>query len=190
LTDGESWLATKASILPRTPPESRGHVPSGRQQRSLWFSHFGQARDAVDRARPGATARQITLDFLPSTDLRALADRDRVAQILDNYLSNALRYARDGSRVIVSAERRDGSIVASVQDSGPGLTAEQKSQVFERFYRVDPSRSRALGGAGIGLAIALAEAMDGRAWAESDGPGAGSTFFVSLPQEQPRPGVG
>jgi signal transduction histidine kinase len=151
------------------------------------------ARDAVDRARPGATSRQITLDFAASSgDHSALADRDRVAQILDNYLSNALRYAPDGSPVMVSSERRDGSVVVSVRDFGPGLTPEQRSQVFERFYRVDPSRSRALGGAGIGLAIvrALAEAMDGRAWAESDGPGAGSTFFVSLPHEQSRPTKG
>ena len=115
-----------------------------------------------------------------------------MAQILDNYLSNAIRYAPNGSLVLVAAGLLDGSVVVSVQDSGPGLTSEQKSQVFERFYRVDPSRSRALGGAGIGLAIvrALAEAMDGRAWAASDGPGAGSTFFVSLPQEQSRPVLG
>lgn len=145
------------------------------------------ARDAVDRARPGAAARQINLDLAPSTDLSALADRDRVAQILDNYVSNALRYAPDGSRVVVAADRRDDMVVLSVQDYGLGLTEEQKAQVFERFYRADPSRSRALGGAGIGLAIvrALAEAMDGRAWVESDGPGAGSTFFVSLPQSRP-----
>lgn len=151
------------------------------------------ARDAIDRARPGAASRRITIDLQPSSTKQAtLADRDRVAQILDNYLSNALRFAPDGSRVVVSAERRAGSVVVSVQDSGPGLTAEQTSQVFERFYRVDPSRSRALGGAGIGLAIvrALAEAMDGRAWAESDGTGAGSTFFVSLPREPSGPVLG
>lgn len=86
--------------------------------------------------------------------------------------------------MVVGAEARDGSVLVSVRDSGVGLTDEQRSQVFERFYRIDPSRSRALGGAGIGLAIAraLAEAMDGRVWAESDGPGTGSTFFVSLPR--------
>ena len=142
------------------------------------------ARDAVDRARPTATARRIDLDLVRSaTDHTAFADRDRVAQILDNYLSNALRYAPDGSRVDVNVAKDAGSIVLFVRDTGPGLSAEQRVQVFERFYRIDPSRSRALGGAGIGLAIvrALAEAMDGRAWAESAGPGAGSTFFVSLP---------
>jgi signal transduction histidine kinase len=64
-----------------------------------------------------------------------------------------------------------------------GLTPDQLEAVFERFYRVDPARSRAAGGSGIGLTIsrALAEAMDGSAWAESDGPGAGATFIVELP---------
>jgi signal transduction histidine kinase len=140
------------------------------------------AHDVVERARPGAIARQIEID-LETPALTAVADRDRVAQILDNYLSNALRYTPDGSHIAVRAAARDGEVVVSVQDAGPGLTPEQRAQVFERFYRIDPSRSRALGGAGIGLAIvrALADAMDGRAWVESEGPGLGSTFFVSLP---------
>lgn len=151
------------------------------------------ALDAVDRARPAAVTRAITLQFEPlSSDVTAVADRDRLAQILDNYLSNALRYAPHGSAVVTSVERRDASVVVSVRDFGPGLTDQQTTQVFERFYRVDPSRSRALGGAGIGLAIvgALAEAMDGRAWAASDGPGTGSTFFVALPTDRSRPGLG
>jgi signal transduction histidine kinase len=142
------------------------------------------AREAVDRARPAAATRQIQLDLEPiASDLAAIADRDRVAQIIDNYLSNALRYAPEASRIVVSGGYDDGSVRLTVRDAGPGLTDEQRVQVFERFYRIDPSRSRALGGAGIGLAIvrALAEAMGGRAWAESDGPGRGSTFLVSLP---------
>jgi signal transduction histidine kinase len=72
----------------------------------------------------------------------------------------------------------------SVSDAGPGLAPDQLEAVFERFYRVDPARSRAAGGAGIGLAIvrALAEAMGGHAWAESAGPGQGATFLVELPR--------
>jgi signal transduction histidine kinase len=75
---------------------------------------------------------------------------------------------------------------ASVADEGPGLEAEQLEAVFERFYRVDPARSRASGGSGIGLAIvrALAGAMGGTAWAESDGPGRGATFHLELPAAQ------
>ena len=77
------------------------------------------------------------------------------------------------------------AIVMSVTDQGPGLTDEQRERVFERFYRADPSRSRALGGSGIGLAItkALVELMGGRIWAASEGPGHGSTFHVALPRE-------
>jgi two-component system OmpR family sensor kinase len=74
-------------------------------------------------------------------------------------------------------------VCLAVSDSGPGLTADQLDAVFQRFYRVDPARSRAAGGSGIGLAIvaALAAAMNGRAWAESPGPGLGTTFLVELP---------
>lgn len=109
-------------------------------------------------------------------------DPDRTAQIVANYLSNALRYAPPGSGVTVTARRDGQDIVIGVSDEGPGLSDEQLAHVFERFYRPDPSRSRALGGSGIGLAIAkaLAEAMGGRAWAESGGPGAGSTFYLAL----------
>jgi histidine kinase len=71
-----------------------------------------------------------------------------------------------------------------VTDSGVGIAPEHLPQVFERFYRVDKSRSRALGGSGIGLTIAraLVEAMGGQIWARSDGPGRGATFGFSLPR--------
>lgn len=78
-----------------------------------------------------------------------------------------------------------GVATLSVRDEGPGLAPEQLEAVFERFYRVDTARSRAAGGSGIGLAIvrALAEAMGGRAWAESAGPGRGATFLLALPAD-------
>jgi len=141
------------------------------------------ARDVVERFAPQAGARQITLDADLPPGLVVRADRDRVAQILGNYLSNAIRYSPDGAAVRVRARRADASVEISVTDEGPGLTPAQRTQVFERFYRVDPSRSRALGGSGIGLAIAraIASAMDGRVWAASAGPGHGSTFNLALP---------
>jgi signal transduction histidine kinase len=140
-------------------------------------------REVVEQVGPAAAARRISLAAeLPTAPLLVNADRDRVAQIVMNYLTNAIRYSPDGAAVSV-AVRAGSEVVIAVRDHGPGLTPQQRAQVFERFYRIDPSRSRALGGSGIGLAIvqALAEAMNGRAWAESDGAGTGSTFSVSLP---------
>jgi signal transduction histidine kinase len=139
---------------------------------------------AVERSRPAAAERSITLRVeMPDVQPHVHADRDRMAQILDNYLSNAVRYSPSGSTVTVAVRRDRGELVVTVKDEGPGLTSDQREQLFERFYRIDPSRSRALGGSGVGLAIvrALAEAMGGRAWAQSEGPGHGSTFHVALP---------
>jgi len=140
------------------------------------------AREVGERMRPGAAARGVVLD-LPTGGAVARADRDRVAQIVSNYLSNALRHAPDGSRVSISVMRRGPTVRLAVADEGPGLAADQLEAVFERFYRVDPARSRAAGGSGIGLAIvrALADAMGGQAWAESEGPGRGATFYAELP---------
>lgn len=118
-----------------------------------------------------------------SPRLTVRADPDRLGQILDNFLSNAVRYSPRGTAVTLSASTAAGGVVIGITDQGPGLTGEQLEHVFERFYRIDPSRSRALGGSGIGLAIAraLAEAMGGRTEAFSDGPGRGATFRVVLP---------
>lgn len=140
-------------------------------------------REVAEHLAPLAAPRAIRLDVAAAQRPMVIADRDRLAQIISNYLANAVRYAPEGSTVTVTAAVAGGRVTISVRDEGPGLAADQLDAVFERFYRVDPSRTRALGGSGIGLAIcrALADAMDGRAWAESDGPGRGATFRVELP---------
>lgn len=161
----------------------------------LWRAEAHQAPLALEPVDVIAVTREVAERFVPLAGTRelevvdpgmplvALADRDRLAQVLSNYLANAVRHAPEGSRVSVVATRTGRWMRISVHDEGPGLAAEQLEAVFERFYRVDPSRTRALGGSGIGLAIAraLAEAMGGRAWAESEGQGRGSTFHVELP---------
>ncbi|HEX9550771.1 MAG TPA: ATP-binding protein [Candidatus Limnocylindrales bacterium] len=140
------------------------------------------AAEVAGRFAPLAAARGIRLDVDASVAI-ARVDRDRVAEIIDNYLSNAVRHAPDGTAIdVVTGVAKRGPRI-SVIDRGPGLEANQLNAVFERFYRVDPARSRAGGGSGIGLAIvrALAEAMGGHAWAESPGPGRGATFLVEFP---------
>ena len=106
---------------------------------------------------------------------------DRLAQVLANLLSNAVRYTPAGGVVTVRAERRPGDVLVSVANTGDGIPAEDLDRVFERFYRVEKSRDRARGGAGIGLAIVkqLVEGAGGRVGAES---GDGQTrFWFSLP---------
>jgi signal transduction histidine kinase len=136
----------------------------------------------AEQFAPLARARAIEIEAA-GTPAFARADRDRVAQIVGNYLSNAIRHAPDGSTIRVSTATTPSGVAVSVADDGPGLAPDQLNAVFERFYRIDPARSRAAGGSGIGLAIvrALAEAMGARAWAESAGPGQGSTFVLELP---------
>jgi signal transduction histidine kinase len=111
------------------------------------------------------------------------ADEDRLNQVLTNLLGNALQYTPPGGQVRVSASHQEKELLVQVSDSGAGIAAEHLPLLFTRFYRVDKSRSRAGGGSGIGLTIArhLVEAHGGRIWAESPGPGEGSTFSFSLP---------
>ena len=141
---------------------------------------------AIERFAAPAAERGIALHLEVDRVIPPVtADRDRLVQVLDNLLSNAVRYTADGTEVTVRLSTAPDAVTLSVTDQGPGLTDEQLERVFERFYRADPSRSRALGGSGIGLAIskALVELMGGRISAESEGPGHGSTFNVSMPHE-------
>jgi signal transduction histidine kinase len=130
-------------------------------------------------AEKGVSIEQNIPEKLP----HVAADPDRTIQILTNLLSNALRYTPPGGTVTVSAKESSNSVRVQVQDTGIGIPAEHLPQIFNRFYRVDRARSRALGGSGIGLSIAraLVEAHGGEIWAESPGPDQGSTFWFTLP---------
>lgn len=140
-------------------------------------------RDVIEAVVPPDRRRLLQVHEEPIGQVMARADHDRTAQILVNLVSNAVRYSPPGSPIAVGGRRAVGEVVVWIKDAGVGLTPDQRVRVFERFYRVDPSRSRELGGSGVGLAItaALAAAMGGRVWAESDGSSTGSTFLLALP---------
>ncbi len=113
-----------------------------------------------------------------------MVDPNRAVQILTNLLVNALRYTPAPGRVEVAVSREKTKVAFRVSDTGVGISPEQFAHIFERFYRVDKSRSRAFGGSGIGLTIAqsLAQAMGGEIRVESAGLGQGSSFTLTLPQ--------
>jgi signal transduction histidine kinase len=139
---------------------------------------------AIDRLGAQFTEKGIELHSEVASHVPAVqADQDRAVQVLTNLLTNALRYTPAPGSVTVRLARIGDAVVLSVADSGIGLAPEHLAHLFERFYRVDKSRSRALGGSGIGLTIAraLAEAMGGRLQAQSGGLGQGSTFSFTLP---------
>lgn len=140
--------------------------------------------EALERNRPLATARSVTLDLGPVVAVSIRADRTRLGQALDNLVGNAIRYAPEGGHVELTLAHEGTSAAISVRDDGPGLTPDQATRVFERFYRADPSRSRDAGGSGLGLTItkSLVEAMGGAVAVASEGLGRGAAFMVRLPR--------
>ncbi|MCQ3937098.1 MAG: two-component sensor histidine kinase [Chloroflexi bacterium] len=128
--------------------------------------------------------RRILLDVrLVHDPILVLADEDRTLQVLTNLLGNALQYTPEGGNVTVMVEREKHTAKFTIRDTGIGIPAEHLAHIFDRFYRVDKSRSRAHGGSGVGLTIAkhLVEAQGGKIWAESAGENKGSAFVFTLP---------
>ena len=144
----------------------------------------------LSQIRPQALAHNLTLDLDCETDsLVVYADRDRTAQVLINLMSNALRYTPDDGAITVCIRRAGRHAAIAVQDTGVGIAPEDLPHIFDRFYRADPSRTRASGGSGIGLTIAryLTWGMGGELTVQSDGPNQGSTFIFTLPPALPTP---
>lgn len=134
------------------------------------------------RSRPGASGHRLELEVEPTLPL-VLADPLKVDQVLDNLLSNALKYTPRGSCITVTARIQGvNTVEVAIRDDGPGIPVEDLPHIFERFYRVDKGRSREKGGTGLGLSIVkhIVQLHGGRVWAESR-VGAGTTFFFTLP---------
>jgi two-component system sensor histidine kinase BaeS len=143
------------------------------------------ARTRCEHFTPLAARRQVKLTVNaenPAIPSYMLGDVDRLSQVLDNLLDNAIRYSPDGSTVTVGIRQVDGECECTVHDDGPGIPPKHLPMIFERFYRADASRNRQTGGAGLGLAIAraLVSAQGGRINAESL-EGEGTTLRFTLP---------
>ena len=136
----------------------------------------------AERARPVLKQKDISLTVLPKEgEVRVLADEALLGRILNNLIINAFKYTPESGHVTVSVTENQQKAGISVSDTGIGIKKEHLPFIFERFYRVDPSRTRTTGGSGIGLAIVkeLAESMGGTVDVEST-PGKGSVFQVIL----------
>ncbi|WP_203364005.1 cell wall metabolism sensor histidine kinase WalK [Bacillus sp. REN10] len=121
---------------------------------------------------------------LPKYPMYVEIDTDKLTQVLDNIISNALKYSPEGGQLTFKVEEQSNAIVVSVSDQGMGIPKKNLERIFERFYRVDRARTRKMGGTGLGLAIAkeIVTAHDGDIWATSV-EGKGTTIFFSLPYE-------
>jgi two-component system, OmpR family, sensor histidine kinase SenX3 len=138
--------------------------------------------EAVERSRLLASARDIDLAVSPDAGAKVYGDAELLTTAVRNLVDNAIAYSPDHTRVGVGVRRCDGLIEISVSDQGVGISDSEQGRIFERFYRVDPARSRATGGTGLGLAIVkhvcANHGGDVTVWSQE---GQGATFTMRLP---------
>jgi two-component system phosphate regulon sensor histidine kinase PhoR len=157
------------------------------QKRSLQL--ITEAQGVLDLLQPLAASKQISMELKIPADTYVCADSAMLRQALLNLLDNAIKYNAPGGQVWVEATTSKddpNQVVITVCDTGPGIASSHLNLLFDRFYRVDKARSRALGGTGLGLAIVrhIAERHGGKAWVQSE-LGRGSRFSISIPASAP-----
>ena len=127
---------------------------------------------------------ELVRDY-PITSVWIEIDTDKMTQVIDNILNNAIKYSPDGGKITVTMKTTDDQMILSISDQGLGIPKQDLPRIFDRFYRVDRARSRAQGGTGLGLAIAkeIVKQHEGFIWAKSE-YGKGSTFTIVLPYDK------
>ena len=145
-------------------------------------------RQAVEALEPRAAEREIVIDTEGIEPTTAYADATRIRQVVDNLLSNALKYAHNSGHVWVGCTNEGDRAIIAVRDDGPGIAPAEQAQLFQRFYRADAVRRSSVHGSGLGLAISrdIARAHGGDIGVESE-VGRGATFIVTLPAHAPAP---
>lgn len=141
------------------------------------------AAEVVGQLGPLAAQRRILLTTREGEDLSAMANADLLYRCVSNLVDNAIKYSGEGQSVTISWQADGRQAAISIRDTGPGIAADQRAHIFDRFYRIDRGRSRREGGSGLGLSIVreLTEAMGGSVTLTSD-DGEGSTFTIRLPR--------
>lgn len=182
LQDSDRLLATIEQIL-RT-----GRVSSSSRPAQLSPIDLPDVvSESVERARVLYHLGPEAIVYTPKEPLRIAGDLDEVRAAVSNLLDNAVKYSGSGARVEVSTVAADGRYAqVRVRDNGPGIPESELKRVFRRFYRMAGPQATRVKGTGLGLFIvrSVARRHGGRAWAESDGPGKGSTFVVQFPLER------
>ena len=145
------------------------------------LNRFGQIKN--QETNPGKSY-EIIRDY-PVNSIWVEIDTDKMTQVVDNIVNNAIKYSPDGGQITVSMKTTDTQLIVSISDQGLGIPKKDLPLIFDRFYRVDKARSRAQGGTGLGLSIAkeIVKQHNGFIWAKSE-YGKGSTFTIVLPYDQ------
>ncbi|MBP1971297.1 two-component system sensor histidine kinase VicK [Virgibacillus natechei] len=148
-------------------------------ERTDFVRYFHEVIDRFDMNKPEHVILQRQL---PKSALEVWLDKDKMTQVLDNVISNAIKYSPEGGVIRLKVEKQRHHLLVSVQDQGLGIAYDKLEKIFERFYRADKARTRNLGGTGLGLAISkeIIEAQHGRIWAKSK-EGKGTTILFTLP---------
>lgn len=140
------------------------------------------AEEVIDTQKLLLEENKIEIDSKIDKDIIVQADKLRLVEVFKNLITNSIKYTPDSSgKIIIDAKKEKDIITVSVKDTGIGMTKEQKSHIFDEFYKADKFSSE-YGSTGLGLAIVkrIVEKHDGKIWVESDGPGKGSTFYFTL----------
>lgn len=164
------------------------HLQSGQglRMRTSAVDVAAVARDVTESYRLGATAAGVAIELDAPPSVLARGDPDRLVQVVNNLLGNAVKYTPRGGRVAVRVAQADGNAVLSIRDMGVGISPEQVEQLFRPFSQVQPKESQKEGtGLGLYIARGIVEAHGGRIWCASEGIGKGATFFVRIPEWGP-----
>ncbi len=160
---------------------ARGEGPPAKPRRTDVVSAL---HTAIESTRPAFERRHILVSTRTPATAAVIVDPDHLAQILSNLMQNASRYTDEGGDVQVRVETRAGAVEVEISNSGIGIPTEDLPRVFERFYRVDKSRSRKAGGAGVGLAIVKQLVMSAGGDLGADSRAGRTRFWLRLPSDQ------